>query len=70
MDEGCTCDQASHLNVQVRGDGDAPGPGHLGQCSDAVLDVDPLIHGEPGALGDAEGGSEQLHEDGLAGLTR
>ena len=57
-----------HLNIEVGGDGDAPGLGHLRQRPYAVLDVDPLVDGEPGALRHAEGRPQELDEDRLTRL--
>ena len=59
---------SKHLNIKVGGDGDAPGLGHLRQRPYAVLDVDPLVDGEPGALRHAEGRPQELDEDRLTRL--
>ena len=59
-----------HLDVQLRGDGDAARLGDVGQRLDAALHAEPLVRGEPGGLRHAEHGAEQLHEHRLPRLHR
>ena len=59
-----------NLDIQIGWNGDVSWLGHLRQGPDAVLDVEPLVEGQPGALGDPERGSQELSKDGLPGLEK